>query len=175
MQSRQATAAVEFGLALPILMLLAMGGFEMTRYILIMQKLSKTVSTMADLVSRSQTISNTDLTNMYYAVSHLMEPYTFSSNGVVIISDISNNGTKNIVNWQVSGGGTFSATSKVGTSGGTATLPANFNLSVNEDTISSEIFYNYSPLIAPNIVAAKVIYEIKFYKPRLGTLTTLGS
>jgi len=173
-KSNVANAAIEFGLAMPILMLLALGGFEMTRFIIIQQKISKTVTTMGDLVARSPSLAASDITNMFNAVDHLMAPYQFGANGRVILSNVSNNGATVKVNWQRFGGGTYSAVSKIGAQNAVASLPAGFTLDVNEDTIVSEIYYNYRPLVAPNIIAAQVVYKVKYYKPRLGALTVIN-
>ena len=174
MKSTGGTALVEFALILPILLMLVLGAFEMTRYIIIQQKISKTVSTMGDLVARSPSLASADITNMYAAVPHLMEPYSIGAKQVVILTNVSNNGSATKVNWQRKGGGTYVANSKIGAVGATAKLPAGFTLAVNEDTIISEIYYSYQPIVAPNIVAAQVIYRAKYYKPRLGALTVIN-
>ncbi len=174
MRNVRGNAAIELALAMPILLMLSLGGFEMTRYIIIQQKISKTVNTMGNLVARSPSLAEADMTNMFFAVDHLMDPYIMGANGTVILSDVSNNGATVKVNWQRKGGGTYIASSKIGVQGGVATLPAGFTLAVNEDTVISEIYYNYTPLVAPNIVAAKVIYKVKYYKPRLGALTVMN-
>lgn len=174
-KGRAANVTIEFAFALPVLILLAMGGFEMTRYIIIQQKLSKTVNTMGNLVARSPSLNESDITNMYAAVEHLMDPYPMGARGVVILSSVSNNGTNTRVRWQRKGGGTYSANSQIGNgANATASLPAGFTLDTNEDTIVSEIYYDYSPLVAPNVVASRVIYKVKFYKPRLGALTVIN-
>jgi len=173
-KSTLGAAAVEFALAAPLLILLAVGGFEMTRYIIIQQKISKTANTMGNLVAQNQTISTSIMSSMWPAVDNLMEPYNSDANQVVIISDVGNNGTNTIVNWQVSGGGTYSGSSKIGTAGHNATLPTGFTLATNEDTIVTEMYYNFTPLVAPNIVAAQVLYKVKYYKPRLGALTVMN-
>jgi Flp pilus assembly protein TadG len=171
---RKAAAALEMALVMPLLILLSIGSFELIRYVLIQQKVSKTVTSMSDLVARSPSLSENDMTVMFTAVSHLMEPYAFGSNGRVIISSVSNNGTNVRVRWQRAGGGTLTAVSKIGTAGNTATLPAGFTLATNEDTIVSEVFYNFQPVVAPDVVGAQVMYKVKYNKPRFGALTTIS-
>lgn len=173
-KNNRASAAVELALALPILILLCFGGFELTRFILINQKISKTVSSMSDLVARSPSISATELTQMFNAVPHLMDPYNESSNMVVIISSVVNYGDGPEITWQQSGGGTKSATSNIGVAGGNATLPDGFTLATNENTIVAEIYYEFSPVIAPDIIAGGTLYKRRFNMPRLGSLETLN-
>ena len=171
--SKSGAAMVEFALALPILILLSLGGFEVTRHILIQQKISKTVSSMSDLVARSKSISTTELDQMFQAVPHLMEPYNKSSDLVVIISSVANYGSGPVVTWQQKGGGTKTTASNIGMTGGSASLPAGFTLANNENTIVAEIFYDYKPAVASNIVGASTIYKVKFNMPRLGSLDVL--
>lgn len=173
-KSKTGTAAIEMALLLPLLVLLSVSSFELIRYVLIQQKISKTVTSMSDLVARSPSLSENDMSVMFSAVEHLMEPYAFTTNGRVIISSVSNNGTNVRVRWQRFGGGTMTATSRVGTAGNTATLPTGFTLATNEDTIVAEIFYNFQPVVAPNTVAAQTIYKVKYNKPRFGALTAVN-
>lgn len=170
----RASAAVELALSFPILIMLCFGGFEMTRYILIQQKISKTVSSMSDLVARSPSISATELTQMFNAVTHLMEPYNDSGDILVIISSVVNYGAGPVVTWQQSGGGTKSAVSQIGVVGGSAVLPDGFTLATNENTIIAEMYYDFNPIVAPDIVATTTVYKRRFNMPRLGSLETLN-
>ncbi len=169
-----ATAAIEMGLALPVMMLLVTGGFEMTRYIIIEQKISKTASTMPNLVSMLTSINESQMTAIWSAVPHLMDPYNNTADFTVIISSVTYDGTNKVISWQRSGGGTLAATSKIGTAGGTPTLPSSFTMYANDNVIIGEVFYNYKPLIAPKIVGAQTIYMVQYYKPRLGSLDVIN-
>ena len=172
-QNNRGSAVVELALAFPVLMLLGFGGFELTRYILIQQKISKTVSSMSDLVARSPTISATELTAMFQAVPHLMDPYNRPDDMVVIISSVVNYGSGPVVAWQRRGGGNITTASRVGVQGGAATLPAGFTLATNENTIVSEMYYSFRPVVAPNVVGRSTNYKAKYNMPRLGALDVL--
>ena len=172
-RNNRGNAVIELALALPVMLMLGFGGFEMTRYILIQQKISKTVSSMSDLVARSPSISNTEVTQMFNAVPHLMAPYYTPADAVVIISSVANYGSGPVITWQRSGGGTKATLSAIGTQGGAATLPAGFTLNTNENTIVAEIYYDYDPVVAPNILAASTLYKARFNMPRLGRLDTI--
>ena len=173
-KNTKATAAVELALSFPILMLLSFGGFEVTRYILINQKISKTVSSMSDLVARAPSISAAEITQMFNAVPHLMEPYNEPADMRLIISSVVNYGAGPVVTWQQSGGGTKVAASQIGVSGGAATLPDGFTLTTNENTIIAEMYYDFSPVVAPDVVAASTVYKRRLNMPRLGSLETLN-
>ena len=173
LRNNNAVAAVEMALAFPILLLLSLTGFEMTRYIIIQQKVSKTVASMSDLVARLPSVSESQITNIFTVTDDLMSPYTFTTNGRVIISSISNDGTTTKVDWQRFGGGTLSQVSKIGTQGNAPTLPVGFTLASGEETIVAEVYYSYSPLVIPTTLGQTLIYKVKYNKPRLGALTTV--
>jgi len=175
-------AYLEFALVLPVLLTLFMGAIEVTRYVLITQKTQKVAMTVADVVAQAQTISTGNLANIVDAASQIMQPYTFGNNGYVIISSVTQTGAPTVsnppkVSWQYTGGGTMSPapSSKIGTTGGTATLPNTLPLNAGDNIITAEVYYNYTPMIATNgILGNNLIYQVGLYKPRLGSLSTLS-
>lgn len=177
--ARETRGAVltEFAMAFPILVVLILGGFEVGRYVLLQQKLQSVAVETADLISQAELISGGDIDNILLAVDHIMTPFELGGNGVVIVSSVGatgNNPPK--VNWQRTGGGTASAVSKLGTPGSTATLPAGFVVRAGESVIVSEVFYNYEPVLAMNLIPlpSGQLYNESMYRPRFGTLTSLN-
>ena len=103
-------AYLEFALMLPLLIALFMGTIEVTRYILLTQKVQKVSMTVANVVAQAQTITSADLGNIITAAGQIMQPYTFGANGYVIISSVTQTGAPGAgnppkVNWQYTGGG----------------------------------------------------------------------
>lgn len=174
--NQKGLAALEFALTLPLLMALFMGGVELTRYIIVAQKTEKAAITMSDLVAQSSDIGTTDLDILVEAVEQVMLPLSFGNKGFVIVSSISRAGSDAAtINWQYTGGGTWTKSSKVGFEGGSASLPAGFSLDPNEGIIVAEVYYKYTPLFADAILPSAILYKVGVFKPRLGELTTLGS
>lgn len=177
--ARETRGAVltEFAMAFPILVVLMLGGFEIGRYVLLQQKLQSVAVETADLVAQSETISAADVDNILLAVDHVMIPFSLGDKGVVIITSIGATGTNPPkVNWQRTGGGTASATSHLGTPGNNATLPSGFVVRAGESVIVSEVFYNFQPLLAINLVPlpSSQLYNESMYRPRFGTLASLN-
>lgn len=174
-------AYLEFAMATPFLLVLLLGSIEMTRYILIVQKVEKTAVTISDVVSQSETMSTSELNNIIYAASQVMNPYTFGPKGYVIISSVTQTGTYNVSNppkvkWQYKGGGTWMQNSQVGSPAGNATLPNNMTLNDKDNVIVTEVYYNYSPILATNgVIGNTSIYKVGLFKPRLGDLSTLSA
>ncbi len=171
-------AAVEFALCLPFLLALFMGAVEVSRYIIIAQKVEKSAVTISDVVAQEKTVGSTAMGQLITAGSQVMQPYTFGPNGYVIISSVTQTQRQQqpaIVNWQYKGGGSWTQPSQIGTSGSVATLPAGFTLSTGDNVIIAEVYYNYTPLLVNSVLTGGTIYKTAYFKPRLGTLTTLGS
>lgn len=177
--ARETRGAVltEFAMAFPILVVLILGGFEIGRYVLLQQKLQSVAVETADLVSQAETIKATDIDNILIAVDHIMTPFELGGKGVVIVSSIGATGTNPPkVNWQRAGGGTASAVSKLGPAGSNAVLPTGFVVRPGESVIVSEVFYNYEPVLAMNLIPlpSGQLYNESMYRPRFGTLTNLN-
>ena len=176
LRAQEGVAYLEFALSLPFMLALFMGSVEVTRYIIIAQKVEKSSVTVSDVVAQSKTIGTTELNQLVTAVSEVMQPFSFGNNGYVVITSVSKVGTNApMVNWQYRGGGTWTQNSQVGSTGLTATLPNGLTLNDKDTVIIAEVFYNYQPIIVNNTIAGRQIYKLAVFKPRLGNLKTLGT
>jgi len=89
----------------------------------------------------------TSLTNTLTAITNSAAPLNISTKGRVILTAVYNNNGSLVVSNQLSAGGIF-ASSKVGTTGGPATLPATaFTIpQSNQYLYVTEVFYSYAPI-----------------------------
>lgn len=168
-------AVVEFAIALPVLMTLFYGTIEVTRFILITQKVEKLAHTVSDVTAQSQTVTIASLDQVMAATSDIMDPYDMGSNGKVFVSSLYRAaGTSNAtVNWRYTGGGTLSGvSSQLGSVGSTPSMPAGFTFDERENVIAAEVFFRFSPLISNQFFGTTTVYRVAFYKPRLGALIT---
>lgn len=182
-RSQEGLAYIEFALSIGVLMIMFFGAIEISRYILIVQKVEKTVDTLTDVLTQSQpnSMSNSAITQYLSATQQLMNPYAFGSSGAVILTDITTPAATNspaTINWQVCGGGTLSAASALGTGAGTTVPSATFSSVLNgysmnagEEIIVGEIFFNYTPMLAQNVVTPAQVYRVAVFKPRFGYQT----
>lgn len=167
---------VEFALALPVLLLLLLASAELGRYVLLNQKIDRVAVSMSDLVARAETISESELDDIFNAAGHVAEPFDLVGRGRVVISSVINDdGEGATIAWQRAGGGSFLAASEVGTEGETADLPGDFAVREGETAIVSEVFFDFEPFLSEQIVAPRVIYRRAHHRPRLGTLDTIES
>lgn len=184
LKNKEGIAYVEFAVCLPVIIALLMGAIEVSRFIIISQKVEKTAATLSDIVSQGKTVSTADLNSMIFASSQVMLPYTMGADGYVIVSSVRQNGAYSVsnpatVNWQYTSSGTNGSwiqNSAVGTVGNPATLPSGMTLNDKDNVIVTEIFFRYKPLILTNgVINSSTIYKTSLFKPRLGDLSTLSS
>jgi Flp pilus assembly protein TadG len=173
-RDRRGVTLVEFALVAPILVTMIIGGFEISRYVLIQQKLNGVSASMADLVAQAETLSAAELSSLFTSVDYLIKPFEFGSDGVVIVSSIGAvNGGAPTVFWQRKGGGTLTHGSEFGNEGQPATLPTGFVIRSGESMIVAEVFFTYSPLLGEKFVTTKELYHRAFLRPRFGALQQL--
>ena len=176
LRNSQGNVVVEFALALPILLLLLLASAELGRFVLLNQKIDRVAVSMSDLVARAETISETDLDDIFNAAGHVAEPFDLDSRGRVVISSVTNDdGEGATIAWQRAGAGSFLAASEVGTEGAAADLPDDFAVREGETAIVSEVFFDFEPFLSELIVAPRVVYRRAHHRPRLGTLDTIES
>ena len=186
-KDKSGLAMLEFALLLPMLLVLTLGSFEVGRYALLTQKIDRISATIADLVARAEALSATEVDNLLDATDYLAQPFEFSTSGMVIVSSIvGRDGQEPIIIGQRSRGTITGQSSKIGSDGGEATLPAAFTdadgqtLEEGEGVIVTEVFYNYVPyfagaggdFVSASFLGASIMYRQAFFRPRLSEQTT---
>lgn len=187
LKDRSAVAMVEFAMLLPMMMLMTIGSFEVGRYALLTQKLDRISATMADLVARAEALSAAEMDNLFNSTDHLAQPFDFTGSGMVVVTSVlGREGQDPLVIGQRSKGTVTGASSKIGSNGGSATLPGVFTdvngqtLADGEGIIISEVFYSYTPyfvgdggqLLSMDLFNGTTIYRQAFFRPRLSERTT---
>lgn len=166
-------AATEFALALPFLMAFLLGSFELSRYIIVNQKIDHVAYTTADVVGQETSITTAQLTDIMSAATEIMDPFVFEDQGIVIVSSIEQDPTEGpVIRWQRMGGGTLDRDSLLGEEGDVAELPDGFSINDNENVIIAEVFYNYIPVLTEEYLSTRENYKFAIFKPRYGSLTT---
>jgi Flp pilus assembly protein TadG len=170
-------AIAEFAIMLPVLMTLFYGCIEVTRYILVVQKTEKLANTVADVVAQSSKVTTASLDQVLAATGDIMQPFSFSANGRVIITSLyrDQDAAGAIVNWRYTGGGSLTADSQLGDLNTTPVLPTGFAFDKRENVIAAEVYFRFSPLISNQFFGTTTVYRQAFYKPRFGLLTTAPS
>lgn len=175
LRDRRGGVLIEFIFALPILFIVVIGSVDVARYVLLNQKMDRAASTMADLVSRPETISQAQIDVMFAAAQDLLTPFDMTAQGRVIMSSVSKAaGNDPRVDWQHENTGGLSHSSTVGTPGSDASLPSGFTVTDGENLIVAEVFFNYQPIFFDYLLEPKVIGHTALRRPRRGDLSTLN-
>ncbi len=166
-------AIVEFAMMLPVLLTFFYGCVELTRYILIAQKVEKFAYTVADVSSQNQTLTLADITALLSASDDVMQPFTFGNSGKVFITSLYRpDGAAAKVNWRYTSDSTLAVSSTLGAVDAVPVMPGTFAFDNKENVIATEIYYQFTPLLTSQFFGTTTIYRAAFYKPRLGSLTT---
>jgi outer membrane murein-binding lipoprotein Lpp len=179
--NRHGALIAEFAAAMPVLILLLFGGVEISRFALLNQKMDRLATAMGDLVAQAETLSETELNQLFLASAHIASPFELGTQGTVIISSMSipprNQPTDPLpppkITWQRKTGNLV-ATSKIGAQNAAPVLPTGLTLAEKQTIITAEVYYNFKPLLIGALVPEHKIYHRAFFRPRLGALTALS-
>jgi Flp pilus assembly protein TadG len=175
---RRGGLIAEFAAAMPVLVLMLLGGVEVSRFALLNQKMDRLATAMGDLVAQAETLTVAELDQLFLAATHVASPFDVQTSGNIIITSASippgqAAGSPAIITWQRAKGA-LTASSEIGAVGAAATLP-NGLTAPNQTVITSEVFYEFTPLLVGALVPPQRLYHRAFFRPRVGALTTLGS
>jgi Flp pilus assembly protein TadG len=179
-RDRAGVSLVEFALLMPVLSLLILGGTEVARYIILNQKLDRLATEISDLTAQSDTITSTDLSNIFDASTNVTWPFSIQANGAIIVSSIGQVNGQAQVLWQricpgngCSWSGTTTFVSRIGVQGGSATMPTGFTVSSTDNVIVAEVFYGFAPFLW-RLMPSGTLYHMALTRPRLSNLTTIN-
>jgi Flp pilus assembly protein TadG len=165
---QRAVAAVEFAILLPFMLLLYIGGVEISEGVNADRKNTLTTRTVADLASRVTTIDDPSMTGILNAASKVLAPFNVN-NLTMTVSQvyIDNNGNPTI-RWSDSLNGTPRA------KGSAVTVPAGLVVK-NSYLIYGEAQYNYTPTLGYVMTSTLVLKDAIFMAPRMSLCVARGS
>jgi Flp pilus assembly protein TadG len=164
-RDRAAVSAVEFALILPLMLTLYIGGIQVSEALSINRKVSHVTSTLADLVTQSKSLTNSDMENIFDASSSVMAPY--SSDALQItVSEIKIDGTgKATVAWS------DARNTTAPTVGSTVTLPTAVAVA-NSYVVQAVAHYPFTPAIGYVLTGSFELSSTYYLKPRLSDYIT---
>ncbi|HEX3208595.1 MAG TPA: hypothetical protein VHQ91_04395 [Geminicoccaceae bacterium] len=145
--------------SVPVLLFLMLGSAEMGRFVLLNQKMDRVATTVPDLVSRAETISESQVTDIMVAADQVADPFDLADLGVVIVTSITNSdGTGPVIAWQRSGAGSLFRHEQARRPGRHAGAARRLRHPRGETAIVSEVYYDFAPFLSSLIVEPQVIY-----------------
>jgi Flp pilus assembly protein TadG len=166
----EGVTAIEFALVLPVVLLILLGCFEVPRYVLIVQKIARTSSGVADLTAQAdEPLTKNQMDDIFKAGKVMMQPYDVVANGKIYVTSVNNpNGTGVALTWQRNNGGTGPA-SRITTP---TDIPAAIRPGSNEEVLASEVFFTYQPIFSTLIYSGSTLYRVSYTRPRNKNLNT---
>lgn len=169
------TAAVEFALVLPIMLILYMGSVEVSAVISMDRKLQSVAGSLGDLVARSDTtIPAATLTDYFKAAAGIMTPHSTDGLRQVITQvEVRMDGTTSVSWSRQYQNGTYS----VGPRAVNSSYPlqaAMINVSKGKFVIVAEGYYDYQPFYGVAFNQTINLRRENFFIPRFGGSITLN-
>ena len=156
---RRGVALVEFAFCLPFLVLLYVGGYQLTDGISAYRKVTTATRTIADLTSQYTAVTDSDLDTILNASQQVMAPYA-QENAKMMVSQISiDNNNKSTVDWSC-GKNTIGLTP-----GDKFTIPTAIK-QPNTSVIVAEIIYTYTPTVASSLIGTIPMEDNIIMSPR---------
>lgn len=172
---RRGAALMEFAIACPVFVVLLVGGVDLSRLIILNQKLDRVASGLGDLVAQSDEMTQAQMNQIFAATTHVAAPFDFPRDGRVVITSISVTGGTPRINWQAGGGGSLSVSSRIGVgAGSTVVLPQGLTVTGSDTLVAAEVFFDFESLFGLGLVPSARLYHRSFFRPRVGSLKTLA-
>lgn len=183
---RRGVALIEMAIVTPFMLLLFLGGFEVVRYIILLQKVEKATYALANITAqyppatyefKDGEIDEDELRlNVFPQLQRIMAPYTDTNDYVAIVTSIRRESDEILVKWQMGGGGTRFGSSSVVNGAGPSDPPdagvrdtaASFNAELaatistminREHMIVAEVFYSYRPILTETLATLGFIVQ----------------
>jgi Flp pilus assembly protein TadG len=137
----RAVSAVEFAFVLPFLIVLFVGGYQLSDAISAYRKVTVATKTVADLTSQYTSITNSELDEILSASQQVMAPYKVS-NAAITVSQVSIDGSGDAkISWS------RGLNAPAMTEGTAFTVPPAIKQN-NTSLIVATITYSYVPVVA---------------------------
>lgn len=174
-KNRSGAISLEFILVIPIVMMLLIAGFEVSRYFYVHHKMAAVAEKIVALVARKN-ITRTQLKAILEGASEIAFPFPFKVRGTVVVSQIRNrkrslNPNDMVISWQEKSG---SQMSRLGQPGDTPqNMPGHVTVLRKDTVLIAEVFYHHVPVISQFFNQSYDLYKVSVGVPRMGTMNTL--
>lgn len=160
-RDRRGVSTLEFAITLPVLVLIFLGMIEFGEVFTVDRRLTIVANSAADLVARTRTISDSDLSDIAGAVDEIVRPYPPAPLGLVVSSIVTDEDNNASVAWSWSDGATAR------TAGAAFTLPEAGLTEPNTSIIVAEVTYLFTPSVGLFLTGGTELEAAAYYRPRL--------
>ena len=161
-------SAIEFELILPLMVMMFVGGNEISQALTIYRKVGHTGSTIGDLVAQANTISTSEMNNILGAATAVMTPYT-ATGLQIIVSAVDLKGSNYKVAWSVAKNTTAWTTG----SAPPITIPAGL-ISDGQELIVASVKFTYTSAFSTFMKdiwggTTITLSDLSYFRPRGST------
>jgi Flp pilus assembly protein TadG len=170
LRARNGTAAVEFALIAPILIVIYWGLADLSLGIMANRKTAHLAATMGDLVAQSESLTQANVNDIFEIGTSILEPFPAGTNLQMRISSVTRNKTTGVIaaDWTPAPNKNWKGTTTVDTKGLTTDqLPA------GETLIITEVIYDYTPPIGKFLPLQSTFKSTTYHHPRSGAVIPL--
>jgi Flp pilus assembly protein TadG len=159
-KDKSGLSALEFALILPIMVVLYLGGFEVSEAFMINRKVTHATSVLGDLVAQSETISDAEMDNILDAVSAVMNPYPIADMWMIVSGvSIDDQGVATVAWSDARNTSPLEA-------GAILTLPEAVS-QPNTFIVVAEVHYAYTPTFGHSLTGVIDLADLFYLRPRL--------
>lgn len=171
---RRGVVSIEFALLMPVLLTMLLSAVEIGRFLVLDMKLETGAAKMADLMTRERSPTTGQLSDAFHAVPSMLRPFGAGPRSRVIVSGVVRVTDEDPpeVAWQISGGGSLSASSLLGGEGDTADVPDGLTVAGRDAVIVAEMVYEYDAWLL-GVIDDQRIRKTAFFRPRLSSMRSL--
>lgn len=162
-------ALVEFAIAAPVLLLLYLGGWQLSDALACRRKVTITARAVSDLTSQFASVTGAQEDSIIAAATQIMAPFS-AANATIVVSDLHTDGSGNTtVAWSRA-----SSNATARTQGSSFALPASM-VSNNSDLIYGEVRYAYAPTALYGLTGPVTLADQVYMSPRLSSAVSWSS
>lgn len=159
-------SAVEFALILPLMLLIYLGGFELSQALSANRKVTITTRAVVDLASQCPILSNTDVSNMLNASAQVMAPFSTSGLSIVLSELATTDGKTATVTWSYTlSNNTVTPSPNPPGPPPKLQLPPNV-AQPNSSVLLSQVTFNYVPPIGYALTGPFTMFDQLYMAPR---------
>lgn len=157
-RDRRGVSAVEFALVLPVLLVLYLGGVELSHAISVDRKVTSVASAVGDLVAQASVIDDDEIDHIFKAATAILAPYTVAPLKMVVSSvEVTAQGDR--VLWSDGYHAGARAT------GSSVTLPPGVRIE-GTTLIMAEVDYSYTPTLGQIFTDSIELSDTFYLRPR---------
>ncbi len=164
-RDRRGTSAIEFAILLPVIVAGYFGMSELDLALMTQQRTSHAASALGDLTAQYQTLTLSNVTDIFNAASIVMQPFPTTTLQLRLTSVTLQSSGKATVDWSQAQGG-LTPYSKGATMAG---LPAGLLVNTGDSIVMSEADDVFTSPVVYLLPSGYTFNDIFYLRPRYGT------